>query len=104
MYFNGYLYDDYKVKPLHKLLPKMSAYGKSYDGQTKWMYFLSEDDNLLKKYNTIWNKVSADVKREFDRKPVYIKNFLKTKIRPYGAKATNFYDKKSLRWTLIIPV
>ena len=34
-YFIGYLYNDYKVKPLHKMLPKTSAYVKSYDGQTK---------------------------------------------------------------------
>ena len=33
--------------------PKWSAYVKSYDEQTKWMYFLIEDDDLLKKYNTI---------------------------------------------------
>ena len=26
---------------------------KGYDGQTKWTYFLIEDDNLLEKYNTI---------------------------------------------------
>ena len=30
-YFIGYLYNDYKVKPLHIMLPKMSAYVKSYD-------------------------------------------------------------------------
>ena len=35
------------------MLPKTSAYVKSYDGQTKWMCFLSEDDELLKKYNNI---------------------------------------------------
>ena len=35
------------------MLPKTSAYGKSYDGQTKWMYFLIEDDDLLGKYNAI---------------------------------------------------
>ena len=38
-YFIGYLYNDFKVKPLHKMLPKMSAYLKGYDGQTKSMYF-----------------------------------------------------------------
>ena len=43
--------------------PKTSAYGKSYDGQTKWMYFLIEDDDLLEKFNTIWDKVSADIKK-----------------------------------------
>ena len=55
------------------MLSKTSAYVKSYDGQTKWMYFLIEDDYLLDKYNTIWEKVSADIKIEFDNEPVYIK-------------------------------
>ena len=59
-YFTGYLYNDQKVKPLHIMFPKTSAYVKSYDGQIKWMYFLNEDDNLLKKYNTVWDKVCAD--------------------------------------------
>ena len=31
------------------MLPKTSAYLKSYDGETKWMNFLIKDDNLLKK-------------------------------------------------------
>ena len=39
-YFIGYLHNDNKVKPLHMMLPKMSAYAKSYDGQTNWMFFL----------------------------------------------------------------
>ena len=28
------------------MLPKTSAYVKRYDVETKWMYFLIEDDNL----------------------------------------------------------
>ena len=47
-YFNGYLYNDYKGKPLYIMLPKTSAYVKRYDGQNKWMYFLIEEDDLLK--------------------------------------------------------
>ena len=43
-----YLYDDYKIKPLHIMLPKTSVYVKRYDGQTKWMYFSIEDNNLEK--------------------------------------------------------
>ena len=46
-----------KVKPLNIMLPKISAYVKSHDGQTKWMYFLIEDDELLEIYNIIWDKV-----------------------------------------------
>ena len=76
------------------MLPKTSAYVKSYDGQTKWIYFLIEDDDLLEKYNTIWGKVSADIKKEFDSKPVYIKELLKTKIKYHDDEVTDFYDKK----------
>ena len=31
-YFTGYLYKNYKVKPLHIMLPKTSRYVKSYTG------------------------------------------------------------------------
>ena len=33
------------------------------------MYFLTEDNDLLEKYNTIQYKVSADIKKEFDSEP-----------------------------------
>ena len=47
--FIGYSHNNSKVKPLHVMLPKTSAYVKIYDGQTKWTYFLIEDDDLLGK-------------------------------------------------------
>ena len=56
------------------------------------MYFLIEDDDLLEKYNTIWDKVSADIK-EFDSEPVYNKEILKAKIKSHGDEVTDFYDK-----------
>ena len=79
------------------MFPKTTAYVKSYDGQTKWMYFLIENDDLLEKYNTIWDKVSVDIKREFDSKSVYNKNYLKNKIKSHGDEVTDFYDKKVLK-------
>ena len=69
------MHDDLQVKLLHIMLPKTSAYLKSYDGQTKWIYFWIGDDDLLEKHNTIWDKVSADVKRKFDSEPVCNKKF-----------------------------
>ena len=45
------------------MLPKTSAYVKSYDGKPKWMKFLIENDDLLKKYNTISDKVSTVMKK-----------------------------------------
>ena len=80
-------------KPLNIKLSKTSAYLKSYDGQTKWMYFLIEYDDLLEKYSTICVKVSADIKKEFHSEPVYNKEFLKTKIKPHGEEVTGFYGK-----------
>ena len=79
------------------MLPETSAYLKSYDGQTKWMHFLIEDGDLFEKYNIIWDKVGANIKKAFNSKPVYNKEFLKTKIKSHGDKVTDFYDKKFLR-------
>ena len=93
-YFFGYLHNDNKFMPLHIMLPKPSACVKSYNEQTKWIYFLIEDDDLVEKYNTIWVKVSADIKKEFDNEPVYNKEYLKTKVKSPGDENTDFYDKK----------
>ena len=76
------------------MLPKTRAYVKSYDEKTKWMYFLIEDDELLEKFNTIWDKVSTDIKKELGREPVYNKNYLKIKAKSPGNEATDFYNKK----------
>ena len=47
-YFIGYLYDDYKVKPLHKQ-GHMYRFMMDKLNQT----FSTEDDSFLEKYNTI---------------------------------------------------
>ena len=63
------------------MLPKTSSYVKGQDGQIKWRYLLFEDDDLLKKHSTIWDKVSTDIRKQFDSKPVNNKSYLKTKIK-----------------------
>ena len=54
------------------MLPKTSAYAKSYDGETKWMYFSIEDDNVPGKYNTMWNKIIADIRKNLIVNPSII--------------------------------
>ena len=54
--------------------------------------FFIEDDDLLEKYNTIWDIASADIKK-FDSEPVY-NIYLKTKIKSHSDEVTDFYDKK----------
>ena len=58
------------------------------------MYFFVKNNGLLEKCNTIWDKVSVDIKREFDSESVNNKEFLKTKMKYHGDEVTDFYDKK----------
>ena len=57
--------------------------------------FFDENDDLLEKYNTIWDKVSADIKKELDNEPVYYRKYLKTKIKSHGDKVPDFYCKET---------
>ena len=65
------------------MFPKISAYVKRYDGQTKGMYFLIEHDDLSEIHNTILDKLSADIKKEFDREPAYNKIFWKAETKSH---------------------
>ena len=71
-YVFGYM-DDFKIKPLHILLPKTSAYVKGYDGETKWMYFVTEGNEVFKKYNDIWNISTNSIKKNLIANPSTIK-------------------------------
>ena len=72
-YFIDYLHDDFKVKPLYIMLPETSSYVKSYHGQTKLMYFLVEDDDLLEKHNIIGIKSVLVLKKTSVASPSTIK-------------------------------
>ena len=67
----------------------MSAY------KTKYVSFLIKDNELLEKYNEIWEKVKNSIKNELDSEPVYNEEYKKSKIKPYNGKInTNFHDNK----------
>ena len=80
-YFIDYKDDDYKIKPLHIMLPKTSAYVKLYSGETKWVKFLINDDDLLEKCSSIWNIVSNSIKKELDYEPIYNNFFFENQNR-----------------------
>ena len=75
-YFIGYK-DTKKIRLLRIFLPKMSAYRRNFD-ETKYMSFLIIDDELLEKYNEIWDKVLKSLKKEFDSEPVCNEEYLKS--------------------------
>ena len=55
-YFIGYQKDEI-VKPLCIILPQMSGYIKYFKNGGKSISFYVKDDNVLDKYNEIWEKI-----------------------------------------------
>ena len=58
------------------------------------MSFLIKSDNLLKKYNDIWNKVTNSIKKNLIANLSTIKRKLKTKTRYYVDEPTDFHFRK----------
>ena len=69
----------------------MRAYRRDFD-ETKYISFLIKDDELLEKYNEIWEKVRNSIKKEFDSKPVYSEKYLKTKTKSSKEKINTNFD------------
>ena len=55
-------------------------------------------NELLEKYNEIWDKVSKVIKKGFDSDPIYNENNLKTKIKSYEGRINkNFHHDKIIK-------
>ena len=55
------------------------------------MSFIVKDDNVLDKYNKIWNVIKNKLNIKFHSKPVYYQKYLKVKVREFdGVIKTNF--------------
>ena len=53
------------------MILKTNTCVKGFDGKTILICFLTEDDDLLKNFDSIWDKISASIKKEFDSESVY---------------------------------
>ena len=56
-------------------------------------FFLVYDQEVLNKYNKIWDKIKDSFGKRLDSEPVYNDKYIKTKISLYSI---NFYDNKML--------
>ena len=56
-------------------------------------FFLVYDQEVLNKYNKIWDKIKDSFGKRLDSEPVYNDKYIKTKISLYSI---NFYDTKML--------
>ena len=101
-YFIGYQEGEI-VKPLCIILPQMSGYIKYFE---KNMSFFVRDDNVLDKYNKIWDKIKEKLNIKFHSKPVSNQTYLKAKVREFGGVIkTNFLGdevpKENMHYTSI---
>ena len=96
-YFIGYQ-DDEIVKPLCIILPRMSGYIKYFENGGKNMSFMVKDDNVLDKYNKIWDKIKEKLNIKFHCKPVYDGTYIKIKVRVFeGVIKASFLGNKVLK-------
>ena len=63
----------------------MSVYRRDFD-ETKSMSFLIKDDELLEKYNEVWEELRNSIKKELGRETIYNDKYLKTRIKFYKEK------------------
>ena len=69
-YFIGYKEGEI-VKPLCIILPQMSGYIKHFEDGGKNISFMAKNDDMLDKYNEIWNKIKKTLSIKFHSMPIY---------------------------------
>ena len=72
-YFIGYKEGE-TVKPLCIVLSQRSGYTKYFQNVGKNMSFVIKNDDVVDKYNEIWNKIKKDVNLKFDSMPACVEN------------------------------
>ena len=71
----------------------MRGYIKYFDNDGKIKSFKIENNNVLVKYNEIWNKIKKVRNIKFHSAPIYDKKCIKTKVKTCnGVASTTFWD------------
>ena len=79
-YFFGYLNNDI-IQPLCVILPQMSGYIKYFDDGGKNIPFVTDDKEVYKKYNEIWEVVKKLLKLKFFVSPVQDNKYIIAKLK-----------------------
>ena len=89
-YFIGYKESEI-VKPLCIILPQMSGYIEYFENGGKNISFVIKDDDVLDKYNEIWDKIKRKLNIKFHGMLVYDEKYIKAKVREFnGVIKANF--------------
>ena len=87
-YFIGYKEGEI-IKTICVILSQMTGYIKKYfENGGKNMFFVIKDDDVLDKYNEIWDKIKGILSIEFHSMPVYDEQYIKAKVRKFNSVIT----------------
>ena len=79
-YFWGYLNNDV-IQPLCVILPQMRGYIKYFDDGGKNMSFITDDKEVYKKYNEIWEVVRKLLNLKFTVSPARDDKYIIAKLK-----------------------
>ena len=87
-------------------LPQMTGYIKYFEKGGKNKSFMVKDDNVLNKYNKIWDKIKEKVNIKFHSMSVYDETYIKAKVREFDGKIKtsflgNEVPKENMHYTCI---
>ena len=89
-YSCGYLNNDV-IQPFCVILPQMSGYIKYFDDGGKNMSFVTDDEEVYKKYNEIWEVVRKLLKVKFTVNPIRDDKYIIAKLEIFnGTNRTTF--------------
>ena len=95
-YICGYLNND-TIQPLCVILPQMDGYIKYFDDGRKNMSFVTDDENIYRKYNEIWEVVIKLLKVNFTVDPVQDDKYLVAKSKIFDRiNRTTFNNNNSI--------
>ena len=84
----------------------MIGYIKYFENGGKYMSFLIKDDNVLDKYDEIWDKIKEKLSIKFHSESVHDQTYIKAKVREFDGKIKKHFlgndvSKENMHYTWI---
>ena len=94
-YFCGYLNNDV-IKPLCVILPQMSGYIKYFDNGGKNMSFVTDDKEVYRIYDEIWNVVKNLLKLKFAASTIRDDKYILAKLKIFKKKNITTFNNNNI--------
>ena len=94
-YFCGYLYN-HVIKHLCVILPQMRGYIKYFDNGGKNMSFVTDDKEVYRKYDEIWNVVKSTLKLKFAASPIRDDKYILAKLKIFKKKNITTFNNNNI--------